>query len=439
MSRKLSTNKQHFFIVSFVFRKGFLTMCTPNVISSGEKTIKINVLKKKTCLNCNLKKEKPKTTIVLHQYLSLLEVQEKPELLKTEELWEEPEPSLIKEEPEEVFISLDKEWLNLKQETDTLMEIPTYEEDENSEADLNNQQSFNVTDSQDEEGNQHEESTSTTDGETDPQNRDKRKRTDRSHVQSVDSSHMSAGQCVSDVGKKSKKAALVKKRKQSPKEKIISSLKSGENSRVVGPHVDKDITEPVERLFICKECNKDFRKLSYLKEHMRNHARERPFSCEECDKSYCRLCDLKKHMRTHTGEKPYSCKECDKSFKDRSHLRGHMKTHTGEKPFSCKECNKSFVRRSDVKRHMRTHTGEKLFSCKECDKSFCQTSDLKRHLRTHTGEKPYSCKECNKSFRQMSTLKRHEILFSREALYLSRIMPSKFVCYHDNTRNTLNT
>ncbi|XP_078797711.1 uncharacterized protein LOC144989338 [Oryzias latipes] len=140
------------------------------------------------------------------------EEQEEPEPPQIKEEQEEPEPPQIEEEPEELCISQVEDQLDLKLETDTLMEIPTYEEDENSEADLNNQQSFNVTDSQDEEGNQHEESTSTTDEETeststtdeeteststtdeetDPQNRDQRKRRDRSHVQSVDSSHMSA-------------------------------------------------------------------------------------------------------------------------------------------------------------------------------------------------------------------------------------------------------
>ncbi|XP_078791449.1 uncharacterized protein LOC144986851 isoform X5 [Oryzias latipes] len=125
--------------------------------------------------------------------------QEEPE---PPQIQEEPEPPQMKEEPGELCISQDEDQLDLKQETDTLMEIPTYEEDENSEANIKNQQSFNVTDSQDEEANQNEESssttdektesTSTTDEETDPQNRDQRKRRDRSHVQSVDSSHMSA-------------------------------------------------------------------------------------------------------------------------------------------------------------------------------------------------------------------------------------------------------
>ncbi|XP_078797202.1 uncharacterized protein LOC144989099 isoform X2 [Oryzias latipes] len=130
------------------------------------------------------------------------QIQEEQEEPEPPHFKEEPEPPQMKEEPGELCISQDEDQLDLKQETDTLMEIPTYEEDENSEADLNNQQSFNVTDSQDEEGNQHEESTSTTDEETestsntdeetDPQNRDQRKRRDRSHVQSVASSHMSA-------------------------------------------------------------------------------------------------------------------------------------------------------------------------------------------------------------------------------------------------------
>ncbi|XP_078793274.1 uncharacterized protein LOC144987769 isoform X2 [Oryzias latipes] len=120
------------------------------------------------------------------------QIQEEPEPPQIKEEQEEPEPPQMKEEPGELCISQDEDQLDLKQETDTLMEIPTYEEDEKSEADLNNQQKFNVTDSQDEEGNQHEESTSATDEETDPQNRDQRKKRDRSHVQSVDRSHMSA-------------------------------------------------------------------------------------------------------------------------------------------------------------------------------------------------------------------------------------------------------
>ncbi|XP_078792787.1 uncharacterized protein LOC144987317 isoform X2 [Oryzias latipes] len=361
--------------------------------------------------------------------------QEEPERPQTKEEQEKQEPPQMKEEPGELCISQDEEQLDLKQGTDTLMEIPTYEEDENSEADLNNQQSFNVTDSQDEEGNQHEESTSTTDEETDSQNRDQRKRRDRSHVQSVDGSHWSAGQCDSDVRKNPKKTHLGKKYKQFPKEERLSSIRSGKNSRIItNPSVYME-TGSDERCYICKECGKTFCNISLfrihtrihaedkrfsckdcekrfshrsqLKIHMRIHTGEKPFSCKECKKSFCDVSNLKRHMRTHTGEKPFSCQECDKGFGHKSSLKTHMRTHTGEKPFSCKECKKSFCDVSNLKRHMRTHTGEKPFSCQECDKGFSHKSHLYTHMRTHTGEKPFSCKECKKSFIQISHLNKH--------------------------------
>ncbi|XP_078797135.1 uncharacterized protein LOC144989080 [Oryzias latipes] len=313
---------------------------------------------------------------------------------------EEAEPPQIKEEPGELCISQDEEQIDLKQETDTLMEIPTYEEDEKSEADLNNQQSFNVTDSQDEERNQHEESTSTTDGETDPQNRDQRKRRHRRHVQSVDSSHMSESQCDTDVRKNLKKTNLGKKYKQSP-------IRSGKNSRIITNPSDYMETGSDERCYICKECGKSFCNTSLFRIHTRIHAEDKRFSCKECEKRFFHRSHLKQHMRTHTGEKPFSCKECKKCFSQISNLKTHMRTHTGEKPFSCKECKKFFSQKSTLKSHMKTHTGERPFSCKECKKSFSQIFHLQRHMRTHTGEKPFSCKECNKSFSCSSSLKTH--------------------------------
>uniref|UniRef100_A0A3P9KIL6 C2H2-type domain-containing protein n=1 Tax=Oryzias latipes TaxID=8090 RepID=A0A3P9KIL6_ORYLA len=162
---------------------------------------------------------------------------------------------------------------------------------------------------------------------------DERKRRDRSHAQSVDSSQMSESQCNSDVGINFTNSTLVKRPKRSSSKKIPSSVKSGEISRIVS-----NLFKP----FSCKECTKRFSCISALNRHMKTHTGEKPYSCNECTKRFSRKSALKIHTRTHTGEKPFSCKECTKRFSCISALNRHMKTHTGEKPFSCKECTKRF-------------------------------------------------------------------------------------------------
>ncbi|XP_024144900.1 zinc finger protein 436 [Oryzias melastigma] len=337
---------------------------------------------------------------------------------------DESEFPRIKEEQEWLCISQGEEKFYLKQETDTLVETHTYEENDYSEADLNNQLRFNETDSQDEDGNLIEESSSTTDEETDLPNRDQRKRRDRSHVQSVASSHMLESQCDSDGRKNLKKDTLVKKCKEFTDESRYSNVKSNIRTRITNNMSGHIKPESGKRLYVCEECDRHFGYWSQFKIHMRTHTGEKPFSCQECDKRFSEISSLKRHMKTHTGEKPFSCKQCDTSFGRISDLKIHMRTHSGERPFSCEECGTRFSHASNLKTHMRSHTGEKPFNCKECEKSFSRASHLKTHMRTHSGEKPFSCEECGTSFSQVSNLKRHMKTHTGDKL---------FSCEEDNT------
>jgi len=108
---------------------------------------------------------------------------------------------------------------------------------------------------------------------------------------------------------------------------------------------------------ICRICNKQFKKLFNLKQHLRTHSNERPLKCDQCEKRFNDRSSMNKHSRTvHADFRPHLCKICGKRFSSTSHLLEHQATHTNIKKFECHLCDKKFAFRSSLNKHLTVHS-----------------------------------------------------------------------------------
>ncbi|XP_015234093.1 PREDICTED: zinc finger protein OZF-like [Cyprinodon variegatus] len=159
--------------------------------------------------------------------------------------------------------------------------------------------------------------------------------------------------------------------------------------------------------YCCDLCGQSFSVKGYLTKHIKIHLQEKPFSCELCGKRFIEKSALKIHMISHSGQKPFCCDLCGQRFGLKASLTRHTKIHTGQKPFSCNLCGQSFSRKTLLNSHSRIHTGQKPFSCDLCGQRFNEKSNLTKHMMTHTGQKPFCCLHCGKKFSQKIHLETH--------------------------------
>eukprot|EP00063_Salmo_salar_P037372 XP_014012207.1 PREDICTED: zinc finger and SCAN domain-containing protein 21-like isoform X3 [Salmo salar] len=192
-----------------------------------------------------------------------------------------------------------------------------------------------------------------------------------------------------------------------------SSHSSAVSSDTVGldisPLLEKHCSKPSttsRKTHHCRDCGETFALKADLQRHV-TLIKNRLSECRFCKKRYNSTCKLKAHVQLCHSGKPCTCPVCGKIFKQKGHLSRHMMIHTGEKPFSCGDCGKSFNLKKTLIEHIRTHTGEKPFSCGDCGKSFSVNRNLIKHKLTHTGEKQHGCSVCGKRFIQKTNLLRH--------------------------------
>ncbi|NXV71666.1 ZN652 protein, partial [Atlantisia rogersi] len=115
--------------------------------------------------------------------------------------------------------------------------------------------------------------------------------------------------------------------------------------------VQKSKCEEKETL-TCEKCPRVFNTRWYLEKHM-NITHRRMQICDKCGKKFVLESELSLHQQTDC-EKNIQCVSCNKSFKKLWSLHEHIKIVHGyaEKKFSCEICEKKFYTMAHVRKHM---------------------------------------------------------------------------------------
>ena len=132
----------------------------------------------------------------------------------------------------------------------------------------------------------------------------------------------------------------------------------------------------------CDTCDSEFGNYNELKTHI-------------CQKTFKHLGNLIQHMTTHYGEKNFQCNLCDKYFTTGAVLKQHKTTHLEIKAFKCDD-DKSFKCKTNYKRHLKSSHEARKFSCDFCEKLIGDTSILNRHISDV--HRPRTCDTCDAEF-----------------------------------------
>ncbi|XP_042190357.1 transcription factor IIIA [Callorhinchus milii] len=139
-------------------------------------------------------------------------------------------------------------------------------------------------------------------------------------------------------------------------------------------------------------CDKRFCLPSKLKRHEKVHV---GYGCkvEDCPFVGKTWTDIRKHKQEQHQE-DIVCNQCNKNFKRRSFLKEHLKTHSLERTvFRCPRdsCTRTYTTSFNLQSHILSHhERRKPFACQHpgCSKSFAMKQSLERHTVTHDPEKP---------------------------------------------------
>ena len=134
--------------------------------------------------------------------------------------------------------------------------------------------------------------------------------------------------------------------------------------------------------------------------------------CQDCGKAYVNMGSLVKHMKF--CKKSNICLKCDKKFKKVKYLKIHVKLQHSDSQYSCENCDLQFETKSKLKSHKKLAHPVNKVMCSICQKEFKNKNSLrvhrnKCHKNVKIVKKTWLCSVCSKTFQSDRGLRHHKI------------------------------
>lgn len=131
----------------------------------------------------------------------------------------------------------------------------------------------------------------------------------------------------------------------------------------------------MQTTYNCPICNEAFLGKEAIKNHVKRYYK---YDCDVCKKIYFREKYLRRHrMNAHLESKQLVCPLCNKEFRAVYNLKQHLHLHSDEKTYVCtfEGCNKRFRQRPGLQQHVRLcHKAKMKLKCPYCDEDVLRLS-----------------------------------------------------------------
>ena len=151
-------------------------------------------------------------------------------------------------------------------------------------------------------------------------------------------------------------------------------------------------TKTIGLMFQCPDCNQQFTQQGQLIKHFLSEHEGVNFACQHCNQKFTRQ-GLEKHMQFSHIVKPrkQACNQCDKQYTKLTDLRNHIESKHEDMKFECDRCKFTAKSKYIVTRHIQFDHENIRFPCNLCEKVFTKATTLKIHIQSlHRGIKYYS-------------------------------------------------